>query len=85
MRLFGIGLRHHILEVPRIPSNKNDLRTIIGEARAQRRKRNLTRWAALNLVAWGGYLLVFLPGANAEPSAAVALELFTVYLPVVAR
>jgi|WetSurMetagenome_2_1015567.scaffolds.fasta_scaffold597916_2 hypothetical protein len=69
-----------ILELPSVPRDAGKLKAIIGQARAASRKRNLIRWAALNLCCWALFVVVT-HAAPASPSPSGHL----VYLPVISR
>jgi hypothetical protein len=62
-----------ILELPAIPRDRDKLRAVIGQARAAKRQRNLTRWAALNTCCWGLFILMQRGGGAPPPARAVAV------------
>lgn len=52
------GPRHDILELPQLPRERGVLQAVINEARHQRKKSRLVRWAAGNITVWALYILV---------------------------
>jgi len=58
--MFGLFKKHDILELAQIPREKVALRQLIGQARREMKKSRLIRWAALNLVAWGVFIMFFM-------------------------
>lgn len=46
-----------IVELPSVPRDAGKLKAIIGQYRAERRRRHLTWWAAANLVGWALFIL----------------------------
>lgn len=73
-------MRHDILEIASVPRKQSELKALIGVARQNRRKSNLTRFAAANLVAWALIVLV-LHGCAGTPR--VAVSQYDLFLPVV--
>lgn len=45
-------MRHDILDLPSIPRDAKQLRALVGQARYRKRRSNLTRFAAYNLIIW---------------------------------
>lgn len=75
-------MRHDILELAAIPTERAALANVINEARHRRKIRRLKYWAALNLAAWAVIILLIYPSWHAGaagPSGAVP----SIYLPVV--
>lgn len=58
--MFGLWNKHDILELPQIPREKVALRQIVGKARREMKKSRLIKWAALNIAAWGVFILFFM-------------------------
>jgi hypothetical protein len=68
-----LGPRHDVLNLPQLPRDKTTLQTIIADARAQRRKSRLMRFASCNLAAWAIFILMVwtpmhAPHASAPPA-----------------
>lgn len=65
--------RHDMLNLPQLPRDKTTLQTIIADARAQRRKSRLMRFASCNLAAWAVFiLLVWTPAHTPQPGRSPA-------------
>lgn len=73
-------MRHDIVELPSVPRKRDELRAIIGTARYQRRKSNLIRWAAYNLIGWALILIVLRTWPQPVPSHQGTHSL---YIPVI--
>jgi hypothetical protein len=69
---------HDILDLPAILRNRDKFQALIGGARHQKRKSNLTRWAAYNLFAWGCIVLLLHGCATAPPTSQTRI-----YMPVI--
>lgn len=71
MRFLGFGSRHHILEMATIPRQRDALRQALGQARAAKRKSNLSRWAAINLLAWSLIAPMWISSSRAGQASTV--------------
>jgi hypothetical protein len=83
MRIFGFGSRHHILELSAIPREKDKLRQALGQARHAKRRSNLMRWAAINLLGWS----LIVPFWSQQSGTVTASQPYqtTIYLPIVLK
>jgi hypothetical protein len=80
MRIFGFGARHHILEMATIPRERDKLRYALGQARHAKRKSNLARWAAINLLGWA---LIVMFWWTPDSVAVSKSDIITIYLPII--
>lgn len=79
-------MSYTIIELDTIPRVAAELNAILIDARKRQRKRNLSTFTTVNLVAWGFFILFVWPMMQAAPEAtATATHMITVYLPFVQR
>jgi hypothetical protein len=76
-------MAYAILELESIPRGAGELNAVLIDARRATRRRNLSQFAALNMVVWALLILLVYPHMQATPTDAA--NHVRIYLPMVAR